>query len=152
MGTILLIFMALSQLGGQVNDTLENQRILNDSIDTSILDEPIELDSINPELPDSIQEQIQKVFDDENSGKGIVDESSNMLEMIDTLKVIPYFDHSQANTCNYPPGYIPSFPDSIYAQRIEELNKHTTIELVYNKHVKSFIDVYAVQKRYFGQI
>ena len=106
-----------------------------------------DLDTINPNLPDSVQLKIQELFDDENSGKGIVDESVDMLEMIDTLQVIPYFDGSLENTCNYPPGYIPSFPDSIYAQRIERLNRNTTMELVYNKHVKSFIDVYAVNKR-----
>ena len=148
MNCILLIFLAFAQIGDTINDTLTaNQCLMNDSIDTSILDDSFTLDSINPNLPDSIQEQIQQIFDDENSGKGIVKESSNMLEMIDTLKVIPYFDGSLENTCNYPPGYIPTFPDSIYVQRIEELNRNTTIELVYNKHVKSFIDVYAVQKR-----
>ena len=148
MNCILLIFLTFAQINDTITDTIvANQRLMNDSIDTSILDYDLDLDSINPNLPDSIQEQIQKVFDDENSGKGIVDESMDMLEMIDTLKVIPYFDESKANTCNYPPGYIPSYPDSVYAQRIEELNRNTTMELVYNKHVKSFIDVYAVQKR-----
>ena len=102
---------------------------------------------INPNDPDSIQMQIQQMFDDENSGKAIVDESVELLEHIDTLQVIPYFDGSLENTCNYPPGYVPSFPDSIYAKRIEDLNRNTTMELVYNKHVRSFIDVYAVQKR-----
>ena len=148
MNCILLFFLTFAQISDTITDTIvANQRLMNDSIDMSILDDSLELDSINPNLPDSIQEQIQQMFDDENSGKGIVDESVDMLEMIDTLRVIPYFDDSKANTCNYPPGYIPSFPDSVYAQRIEELNRNTTIELVYNKHVKSFIDVYAVQKR-----
>lgn len=148
MNCILLIFLMFAPVGDTINDTIvANQRLMNDSIDTSILDDALELDSINPNLPDSIQEQIQQIFDDENSGKGIVKESSIMLEMIDTLQGIPYFEGSLENTCNYPPGYIPSFPDSIYVQRIEELNRNTTIELVYNKHVKSFIDVYAVQKR-----
>lgn len=107
----------------------------------------VDIDEINPNDPDSIQMQMQQMFDDENSGIGIVDESVELLEHIDTLQVIPYFEGSKENTCNYPPGYIPSFPDSIYAKRIDELNRNTTIELVYNKHVKSFIDVYAVQKR-----
>ena len=148
MNCILLIFLTFAQISDTITDTIvANQRLMNDSIDMSILDDSLELDSINPNLPDSIQEQIQKMFDDENSGKGIVDESVDMLEMIDTLKVIPYFENSLVNTCNYPPGYIPAYPDSVYAQRIEELNRNTTIELVYNKHVKSFIDVYAVQKR-----
>lgn len=118
-----------------------------DTLDVDNLTYDYEFDTINPNLPDSVQIKIQELFDDENSGKGIVDESTDMLEMIDTLQVIPYFEGSQVNTCNYPPGYIPTFPDSVYAQRIEELNRNTTIELVYNKHVKSFIDVYAVTKR-----
>ena len=148
MSYLLLIFLTFAQINDTITDTIiVNERIFNDSIDTSVLDDSMIIDSINPDLPDSIQEQIQKMFDDENSGKGIVDESMDMLEMIDTLKVIPYFDNSLVNTCNYPPGYIPTYPDSIYVQRIEELNRNTTMELVYNKHVKSFIDVYAVQKR-----
>ena len=139
MSYILVIFLAFAHIG----DTIINDTI----IDIPVLNDTIEMDSINPNLPDSIQLKIQQFFDDENSGKGIVKESSNMLEMIDTLKVIPYFDKSKVNTCNYPSGYVPKYPDSVYVQRIEELNRNTTIELVYNKHVKSFIDVYAVQKR-----
>ena len=128
MNCILLIFLTFAQISDTITDTIvANQRLMNDSIDMSILDDSLELDSINPNLPDSIQEQIQKMFDDENSGKGIVDESVDMLEMIDTLKVIPYFENSLVNTCNYPPGYIPAYPDSVYAQRIEELNRNTTI-------------------------
>lgn len=150
MNCILLIFLTFAQINDTVakSDTLVmNQRLMNDSIDMSILDDFYEMDSIDYNLPDSIQEKIQQIYDDENSGKGIVDESRDMLEAIDTLRLIPYFDNSLENTCNYPPGYVPSFPDSIYAQRIEELNRNTTMELVYNNHVKSFIDVYAVQKR-----
>ena len=133
MSYILLIFLAFARVG----DTIVSDTI----IDVPVLNDTIEMDSINPNLPDSIQLKIQQFFDDENSGKGIVNESFDMLEMIDTLKVIPYFDNSRVNTCNYPSGYIPKYPDSVYVQRIEELNRNTTIELVYNKHVKSFIDV-----------
>jgi len=139
MSYILLIFLAFARVG----DTIVSDTI----IDVPVLNDAVEMDSINPNLPDSIQLKIQQFFDDENSGKGIVNESLDMLEMIDTLKVIPYFDNSKVNTCNYPSGYIPKYPDSVYVQRIEELNRNTTMELVYNKHVKSFIDVYAVQKR-----
>ena len=150
MNCILLIFLTFAQINDTVakTDTLVmNQRLMNDSIDISILDDLYEMDSIDYNLPDSIQEKIQQMYDDENSGKGIVDESRDMLEAIDTLRLIPYFDMSLENSCNYPPGYVPTFPDSIYAQRIEELNRNTTMELVFNNHVKSFIDVYAVQKR-----
>ena len=136
-----------------VGNSVDNQNVSNqDTVDNNIVSEEDltyddEYEEINPNDPDSIQMQMQQMFDDENSGIGIVDESVELLEHIDTLQVIPYFEGSLENTCNYPPGYIPSFPDSVYAKRIEELNRNTTIDLVYNKHVKSFIDVYAVQKR-----
>ena len=126
-----------------VYGNVDNEIVTEDDV----FDNYDDIETINPNDPDSIQMQMQQMFDDENSGIGIVDESVELLEQIDTLQVIPYFEGSVENTCNYPPDYIPSFPDSIYAKRIEELSRNTTIELVYNKHVKSFIDVYAVQKR-----
>lgn len=136
-----------------VEDNADNHAVNNqETVDDDVVSEEDltyddDFEEINPNDPDSIQIQMQQMFDDENSGIGIVDESVELLEHIDTLQVIPYFEGSLENTCNYPPGYIPSFPDSIYAKRIEELNRNTTMDLVFNKHVKSFIDVYAVQKR-----
>lgn len=136
-----------------VEDNADNHAVNNQgTVDDDVVSEEDltyddDFEEINPNDPDSIQIQMQQMFDDENSGIGIVDESVELLEHIDTLQVIPYFEGSLENTCNYPPGYIPSFPDSIYAKRIEELNRNTTMDLVFNKHVKSFIDVYAVQKR-----
>ena len=124
-----------------------NQTSNNENVSGEDEDYYDDYEAINPNDPDSIQMQMQQMFDDENSGVGIVDESVELLEHIDTLQVIPYFEGSPENTCNYPPGYIPSFPDSIYAKRIEALNRNTTIDLVFNNHVKSFINVYAVQKR-----
>ena len=47
----------------------------------------------------------------------------------------------------YNPGDIPKFPDSIYEQRLANLNLHTPFELTYNKEVKTFIELYAVKKR-----
>ena len=136
-----------------VEDNADNHAVNNqETVDDDVVSEEDltyddDFEEINPNDPDSIQIQMQQMFDDENSGIGIVDESVELLEHIDTLQVIPYFEGSLENTCNYPPGYIPSFPDSIYAKRIEELNRNTTMDLVFNKHVKSFIDVYALQKR-----
>ncbi|MCQ2308632.1 MAG: LysM peptidoglycan-binding domain-containing protein [Bacteroidales bacterium] len=126
---------------------ITNPNLLNDSVDVIEMDDSMIVDTVDRSLPDSVQMRIQELFDAENSGEAIVGESETMLDMIDTLQLIPYFDESGSNSCNYPKGYVPTFPDSVYAQRIEDLNRETTIELVYNKHVKSFIDVYAVQKR-----
>ncbi len=103
---------------------------------------------------DSIEMALQERIDKENSGEAIVAESDVMLGMIENIADIPYFEQHKLessskskNIYNYPENYVPSFPDSIYAERIARLREQTTIELVYNKHVKSFIDVYAVQKR-----
>ena len=105
-------------------------------------------------VSDSLEMALQERIDSENSGEAIVEESETMMEMIDELQDIKYFEANKLessskseNIYNYPADYIPSFPDSVYAERIAKLRSLTTMELVYNKHVKSFIDVYAVRKR-----
>jgi len=44
----------------------------------------------------------------------------------------------------------PDFSDSIYESRIQQLNTKTPIELVYNAHVKQYINVYTKKRR--GQL
>ncbi len=56
-------------------------------------------------------------------------------------------DTTRAKDYQFATDDIPVYPDSIYEQRIEALNRETPIELTYNKEVKKFIDVYAVKKR-----
>ena len=105
-------------------------------------------------VPDSLEMALQERIDRENSGEAIVEESDVMMDMIEDIADIPYFEQNKLessskseNIYNYPEGFVPTFPDSVYAERIAKLRSQTTIELVYNKHVKSFIDVYAVKKR-----
>lgn len=112
------------------------------------------LDSIDPIVADSLEIALQERIDSENSGEAIVEEADDMMSMIEDVQDIPYFEDKtlqssskSENIYNYPANYVPSFPDSVYAERIAKLRRQTTIELVYNKHVKSFIDVYAVRKR-----
>lgn len=89
----------------------------------------------------------------QNSGEAIV-EDSPILKMLDSLYRIRYFsdsilltDSSILNQYGYAANEIPQFADSIYSQRIADLNRETPIELTYNKHVKSFIELYANRKR-----
>lgn len=110
--------------------------------------------SVEPEAADSLEMALQERINKENSGEAIVEESDVMMDMIDDIADIPYFEQNKLessskseNIYNYPKDYVPTFPDSVYAERIAKLREQTTIELVYNKHVKSFIDVYAVRKR-----
>ena len=42
---------------------------------------------------------------------------------------------------------LPSFSDSIFAARIEALNKKTPLDLVFNPYVKQYIDVYTTRRR-----
>lgn len=111
-------------------------------------------DTIDPFVLDSLTIALQERIDSENSGEAIVEESNTMMGMIDNVDKIPYFEEKKLessskseNIYDYPEGFVPSFPDSVYAERIEALRKQTTIELIYNSHVKSFIEVYAVNKR-----
>ncbi len=89
----------------------------------------------------------------QNSGQGIV-EDSPIVKMLDSLYRIRYFgdslmfmDSATLNLYGHKSPETPSFADSIYEQRIALLNRETPIDLTYNKHVKSFIELYAVKKR-----
>ncbi|MBF0585380.1 LysM peptidoglycan-binding domain-containing protein [Prosthecochloris sp. N3] len=47
----------------------------------------------------------------------------------------------------FHPAFIPQFDDETYAARIAEINRRTPFRLTYNEHVRSFIRIYAVDKR-----
>ena len=122
--------------------------------DYTIEEEYIIDSTTDAEVIDSLEMALQERIDKENSGEAIVEESDEMMGMIENLADIPYFEQHKLessskskNIYNYQEGFIPTFPDSVYAERIAKLREQTTIELVYNNHVKSFINVYAVQKR-----
>jgi membrane-bound lytic murein transglycosylase D len=110
-------------------------------------------DPVYPE-PDSLEVELDdQQINDLNSGKSVVEESA-VMEMLDLVSGITYFrdvyldiDSTLLNVYGYDKDEIPTFPDSIYAQRIEALARETTIPLTFNSHVKSFIDLYAVRRR-----
>ncbi len=160
---------SIANIETEINDTIvyDEEDIYGETFDedeiafhdsTLIMANDINLmipDSItDPVTLDSLTLALQERIDSENSGEAIVEESDVMMGMIDELGDIPYFEQNKLessskseNIYNYPEGYVPVFADSVYAERIDQLRKQTTIDLVYNKHVKSFIDVYAVRKR-----
>lgn len=81
-------------------------------------------------------------------------EDSPVVAMLDSLAHVKYFgdyvftqDTSVLNRYKFSKGYIPKYNDSVYEARIQELNTQTTIELTYNKTVRSYINLYAVKKR-----
>jgi len=79
---------------------------------------------------------------------------SEVMKMFESLGNIPYFgddylqlDSTGMNIYGYGFDEVPVFDDSIYNLRIERLASQTTIPLVFNAHVKRFIELYAVQRR-----
>ena len=104
-------------------------------------------------IPDSLElyeEQRQADFQEARDVLG----ESEVMKMFESLGSIPYFgdkylelDSSELNIYGYDYGEIPVFDDSVYINRIEELASKTTIPLVFNAHVKPFIELYAMRRR-----
>ena len=104
-------------------------------------------------LPDSLElyeEQRQADFQEARDVLG----ESEVMKMFESLGDIPYFgdkylefDTAELNVYGYDYGEIPVFDDSVYVKRIEELASKTTIPLVFNAHVKPFIELYAMRRR-----
>ncbi|MDP2721275.1 MAG: LysM peptidoglycan-binding domain-containing protein [Bacteroidales bacterium] len=80
---------------------------------------------------------------------------SQILRAIDSMTYLKFYnrqffisDSAYAITkSKFAIDDIPDYPDSVYASRIEKLNKQTPIELTYNKEVKNYIYLYANKKR-----
>ena len=104
-------------------------------------------------IPDSLEvfeEQREADFQEAREVFG----ESEVMKMFESLGSIPYFgndylqvDSIDLNIYGYDFDEIPVFDDSIYNQRIEFLASQTTIPLVFNAHVKRFIELYAMQRR-----
>lgn len=84
----------------------------------------------------------------------VIWKDSPVLAMLDSLAHLKYYgdknfitDIDSLNIYNFPAGFIPEYPDSVLARRLDSLNQETTIELVFNKQVKNFIHLYAVKKK-----
>ncbi len=77
-----------------------------------------------------------------------------ILDMLDSLLFSSFFagngykaDTASLNIYGFQPNEIPTYPDSVYFDRISRLNTQTPIELSYNMQVKEFIGLYAHKKR-----
>lgn len=51
------------------------------------------------------------------------------------------------NKYKYTPDSVPRFEDFVYEARLAKLDANSPFDLVYNPHVKGFIELYAVRKR-----
>ncbi len=89
--------------------------------------------------------QAQSLFEGPNAETRyrIAQIDSNTLKLRN--KMYPSVYQGDLNIYGYNNGDVPVFPDSAYAYRLSLLE--TEIPLEYNKHVRSYIDLYAVRKR-----
>ena len=78
---------------------------------------------------------------------------SDIVRTLDSLLYVRFYqenffsvDTSIMTDYGFKHDEVPTYPDSIYEQRIEALNRETPFELTYNKEVKNYINLYAVKK------
>lgn len=87
----------------------------------------------------------------------VIKKDNPIVAALDSLELLTWFEKDAANASktqnkyNYAAGYVPTFDDSVYTQRIAKLNSESPFGLVYNSDVKGFIDLYAVKKRAMTQ-
>jgi len=77
-----------------------------------------------------------------------------VVSALDSLANLKFFENtanirnsSLQNKYNFLPNFVPTYSDSVYYTRIEHLNTNSPMDLVYNKYVRDFINLYAVKKR-----
>lgn len=86
------------------------------------------------------------------SHKLVVDDP--VVIMLDSLANLKIFEdaefpnaHQYQNWNTYVDNDVPAFPDSVYRERIAQMNDESPFEFVYNSEVKKFIELYSVRKR-----
>lgn len=104
-------------------------------------------DTVTDYTKDSI-----KVFTADMASADI--DNNYILDMLDSLVAAKFFvnyeftdDSSILNVYNFPPDSIPVYNDSVLIERIESLNQQSIFELVFNKQVRTYINVYSVKRR-----
>ncbi|MCC6250975.1 MAG: transglycosylase SLT domain-containing protein [Bacteroidia bacterium] len=77
-----------------------------------------------------------------------------IVAMLDSMQLTKYFECNSylSDSClfdveNYKPSFIPYFDDIVYEARLAQLDQETPFDLVYNKAVKAYIDMYSLRKR-----
>ncbi|MCO6481630.1 MAG: transglycosylase SLT domain-containing protein [Flavobacteriales bacterium] len=77
-----------------------------------------------------------------------------VLERINELSRLPWLkndpftaDVGVLNVHGFAPGEVPSWPDSVYRERLLELDERSPFKLTYNAPVRSYIDMYAQRKQ-----
>jgi len=168
------VFKGLSKNNKETTETDSNQTQLAE--ESIIIEKPSaeiainQEETLSPELTGDSLSLVNHIFGDtslfaqgfENKfGKNDdIDEDLSMLSgsalvrQLDSLTTVKFFnkyefitDTDELNIYGYAADEIPTFNDSVYELRIEVLNVQTPVDLIYNRHVKSFINLYAKKGR-----
>ncbi len=78
------------------------------------------------------------------------DPIASMLDSLHNKKIFDYmFQKSTAikNKFHYAPDSVPVFDEFVYESRLNKLNVNSPFDLVYNSHVKGYIELYFYRKR-----
>ncbi len=85
--------------------------------------------------------------------KGFI-EDDPVVSMLDSLAGLKIFDDAEfpnarqyQNWSNYSDTDIPYFSDSVYRERIAQMNDQSPFEYIYNGEVRKFIELYSARKR-----
>jgi membrane-bound lytic murein transglycosylase D len=77
-----------------------------------------------------------------------------IVAMLDSLASLQVFrnldllsDSGLERKHGFPPGFVPSFSDSVYNARIARMNAGSPFEFVYNAWVKTYIELYGTRRR-----
>ncbi len=139
--------------------------VYNDSIEATYTEQNdnnnIQIDTT--EIVDMLlkdDDMFAKVFKNKYGSKSNIPKNTQMLKgsaivsRLDSLTKVKFLDKYQfvtdrdkLNIYGYSKNEVPKFSDSIYEMRIAKLNLQTTVELLYNEHVKTFIEVYSKRGR-----
>ncbi|MEI7725170.1 MAG: LysM peptidoglycan-binding domain-containing protein [Bacteroidota bacterium] len=108
----------------------------------SLLLFPLCLVAQNPIRPDTVMRNQRLIEDDQ------------VVVMLDSLANLKIFEDTKFPNANqyqnwstYSDNDIPTFSDSVYRERIAQMNDQSPFEFVYNGEVKKFIELYGVRKR-----
>ncbi len=93
------------------------------------------------------------IYDSTKKSQDTIDESP-IISILDSLVNYQYFkklefasDTALLNVHRFPVNYIPKYSDSVYFERISDLNVNSPISLEYNQYVKAYINLYTVKRR-----
>lgn len=77
-----------------------------------------------------------------------------IVSMLDSLSVLKIFQNLERRRdslhpahARFPFGFVPTYSDSIYIERIYRLNTNSPFEFVFNPYVRNFIQLYAGRRR-----